>query len=201
MRQSCAPSQFPSICLGFLIDHIVGRWESGHYHLGQFHDQCFKNLSRTDQENRYAVILQPSRSCSLCFRGTKMNLYTVRFFAKAIKFGSKYVYQTIPRLLTIWLDMGENLARSEQFPRINTLVAKAINETPVYKVGYSNYPRRYDWLMGPPVVHGLSSDCISRGPYQPGCLHQSIKTYFISHSGVSKSSPLAIRVCSEVHQT
>jgi serine/threonine-protein kinase ATR len=65
-----------------------------------------------------------------------MNLYTVRFFAKAIKFGSKYVYQTIPRLLTIWLDMGENpvLIKREVFPKLNESIAKAIKETPVYKV-------------------------------------------------------------------
>ena len=66
-----------------------------------------------------------------------MNLYTVKFFAKAIKFGSKYVYQTVPRLLTIWLDLGENaiLAGSDPFKKLNEAVAKAIKETPVYKVG------------------------------------------------------------------
>jgi hypothetical protein len=70
------------------------------------------------------------------FRGLKMNLYTVRFFAKAIKFGSKYVYQTVPRLLTIWLDLGENgtLAGNEAFKKLNEAVAKAIKETPIYKV-------------------------------------------------------------------
>jgi serine/threonine-protein kinase ATR len=28
-------------------------------------------------------------------------------YLKAIKTGSKYVYQTVPRVLTLWLDMGE----------------------------------------------------------------------------------------------
>lgn len=27
-------------------------------------------------------------------------------FGKALRFGSKYVYQSLPRLLTLWLDMG-----------------------------------------------------------------------------------------------
>lgn len=94
-------------------------WESCHFHLGQFHDDCFKNLSRAEQMTR----------------GLKMNLYTVRSFAKAIKFGSKYVYQTVPRLLTIWLDMGEDkaLAGSDVFKKLNDVVAKAIKESPVYK--------------------------------------------------------------------
>jgi serine/threonine-protein kinase ATR len=67
-----------------------------------------------------------------------MNLYTVKFFAKAIKYGSKYVYQTIPRLLTIWLDMGENqqLSAGDTFTKLNATVAKAIKDTPVYKVPF-----------------------------------------------------------------
>lgn len=67
-----------------------------------------------------------------------MNLYTVKFFAKAIKYGSKYIYQTVPRLLTIWLDLGEDkpLSAGDTFKRLNEMVAKAIKETPVYKVIY-----------------------------------------------------------------
>ncbi|KAF8076761.1 hypothetical protein FPV67DRAFT_1472577 [Lyophyllum atratum] len=94
-------------------------WESCHFHLGRFHDECFKNLSHAEQGSR----------------GMKMNLYTVRSFAKAIKFGSKYVYQTVPRLLTIWLDLGEDKtsAGTDVFKKLNDIVAKAIKESPVYK--------------------------------------------------------------------
>lgn len=65
-----------------------------------------------------------------------MNLYTVRSYAKALKYGSKFVYQTVPRLLTIWLDLGEDRATNtnEVFKRMNESAAKAIKETPVYKV-------------------------------------------------------------------
>ncbi|KAG6832347.1 hypothetical protein H0H87_001811 [Tephrocybe sp. NHM501043] len=118
------------------------QWESAHFHLGQFHDECFKNLSVVDQAKR----------------GIKMNLYTVRSFAKAIKFGSKYVYQTVPRLLTIWLDLGDDktLASSESFKRLNENVSKAILDCPAYKwftafpqivsrVGHSN-PEVYPHL-------------------------------------------------------
>ena len=66
----------------------------------------------------------------------KMILYTVRSFARAIRAGSKYVFQTVPRLLTIWLDFGEDKAASgtDVFKKINDTVAKAIKEAPVYKV-------------------------------------------------------------------
>lgn len=70
------------------------------------------------------------------FRGLKMSYYTVRCFTKAIKFGSKYVYQTVPRLLTLWLDAGEDrsVASHEAFRKMNEAVAKSIKEVPVYKV-------------------------------------------------------------------
>ncbi|KAJ7849841.1 hypothetical protein B0H14DRAFT_3085988 [Mycena olivaceomarginata] len=94
-------------------------WESGHFHLGQFHDECFKKLPQADK----------------LVRGLKMNSSTVKSFSRAMKHGSKYVYQTVPRLLTIWLDLGEDRrsATQETFKRLNEVVAKAIKEAPVYK--------------------------------------------------------------------
>lgn len=67
-----------------------------------------------------------------------MNLYTVRAYSAAIKIGTKYTYQTIPRLLTLWLDMGEDssLSQTETFKSINSEVELAVDSTPVYKVNY-----------------------------------------------------------------
>jgi hypothetical protein len=69
-----------------------------------------------------------------------MNLHTVKCFGRAITCGSKYVYQTVPRLLTIWLDMGENVtpAIAEVFKKLNNSVANSIKTAPVYKVGLTH---------------------------------------------------------------
>ncbi|OBZ70466.1 Serine/threonine-protein kinase atr [Grifola frondosa] len=98
---------------------LYPKWESSQFHLGQFQDECFKSLTIEDQRDR----------------GTRMNLQTVRFFAKAAKYGSKYVYQTIPRLLTLWLDMGEDIRLSQTliFDKLNKEVSRAIKVVPVYK--------------------------------------------------------------------
>ncbi|KAK7062299.1 Serine/threonine-protein kinase atr [Favolaschia claudopus] len=102
-----------------LATELQPNWESGHFHLGQFHDQCYKALPQAD---KFA-------------RGLRMNASTVKSFARAIKHGSKYVYQTVPRLLTIWLDLGEDrrLASQETFKKLNEVVAKIIKDAPVYK--------------------------------------------------------------------
>jgi len=89
-----------------------------------------------------------------------MNLNTIRFYSKAIKAGSKYVYQTVPRLLTLWLDLGEDDPdlKMESNQKINQEVAKAIEAIPTYKVQFSSSQfLRYSFLHRV-VVSGLSSD-------------------------------------------
>lgn len=85
-----------------------------------------------------------------------MNVFTVRAYVTAIRLGSKYAYQTIPRILTIWLDLGEytgklpasrrvdtrksdrtgpqKLGPADYFAQMNESIKQAIDHTPVYKV-------------------------------------------------------------------
>ena len=97
------------------------RWEGGNYHLGQFHDNSFKELSSADQATRQALTEFNPYFSNLFSRGIRMHVYTVRFFIKSLKAGSKHVFETVPRLLTIWLDVGadEKLSRSESFKKIH----------------------------------------------------------------------------------
>lgn len=66
--------------------------------------------------------------------GTRMSVHTVRYFSRAIKAGSKYIYQTVPRLLTLWLDMGEEAIQTEALKKMNIEVSRAIEAIPTYKV-------------------------------------------------------------------
>ncbi|KAI5993676.1 hypothetical protein EDD15DRAFT_2388093 [Pisolithus albus] len=147
--------------------------ESAHYHLGHFHDQWFKQLPSSDDE-----------------RGIRMNLHTVKEYSKAMMHGSKYVYQAIPRILTLWLDGGENpkISTHAFYAKINGCVASAIDSIPVYKatfpqivsrVGHSNtrvytilsklickvireYPHQALWLFAS-VVKSTKANRETRG--------------------------------------
>jgi len=68
--------------------------------------------------------------------GLRMRLATIRCFTKAMKYGNKFIYQTVPRLLTIWLDMGEDpAARSDEcFTKITAEISRAIGGVPAFKV-------------------------------------------------------------------
>ncbi|CAE7142760.1 unnamed protein product [Rhizoctonia solani] len=70
---------------------MMDQWESPHFRLGQYYDDAFKNLDVHGQLER----------------GATMNMFTCKYYAEAMKFGSKYIYQTMPRLLTIWADMAQ----------------------------------------------------------------------------------------------
>ena len=65
-----------------------------------------------------------------------MVIFTVKHYARSLRFGSKYTYQTVPRILTLWLDMGEDqsLSSTDTFALINKEIDSAIRHTPVYKV-------------------------------------------------------------------
>ena len=68
--------------------------------------------------------------------GLRMRLSTIRCFTKAMKYGNKFIYQTVPRLLTIWLDMGEDptVRSDEGFTKITAEISRAINGVPAFKV-------------------------------------------------------------------
>ncbi|KAF9024830.1 hypothetical protein BDZ89DRAFT_1068767 [Hymenopellis radicata] len=82
---------------------IRPKWESGHFRLGHYQDECFKALKARSRDKDAPTKL----------RLLKMNVVTIQCFAQAVKYGSKYVYQTIPRLLSLYFSatkFAQNLA-------------------------------------------------------------------------------------------
>jgi len=67
-----------------------------------------------------------------------------------MKYGNKFIYQTVPRLLTIWLDMGEDVTVNthEYFTKISAEISRAIGGVPAFKVS-SGTSLRYLHLTHP----------------------------------------------------
>ena len=71
----------------------------------------------------------------------RMNLSTIRSFAKACACGSKHIYQTLHRLITLWLnvvgeDKDDQVYPTEEFDKIQVEVSKAMKNIPIYKVSF-----------------------------------------------------------------
>ena len=41
-------------------------------------------------------------------RRASFNYQTCHMYCQALQHGVKYIYQTMPRMLTLWLDLGES---------------------------------------------------------------------------------------------
>ena len=65
-------------------------WETPHYHLGHYYDSLCANGDRIDVRDLNSMV------------------WTVREFAETLQFGTKFIYQALPRMLTIWFKMGEH---------------------------------------------------------------------------------------------
>ncbi|VDB97094.1 unnamed protein product [Peniophora sp. CBMAI 1063] len=107
---------------------IVPRYESASFYCGQYHDALIKPSTISDS--------------SRVTRAAKVRVLAVRSFMKAIKYGTKFTYQTVPRLLTIWLDMGEDdeLRKTESFRKVMAEINRVLPDIPAYK-WYTAFPQ------------------------------------------------------------
>ncbi|KAI0053695.1 hypothetical protein FA95DRAFT_478808 [Auriscalpium vulgare] len=143
---------------------IWPKWESGWFYYGRFQDDCYNNLSAKDKSTR----------------GSRMHVTTVRCFMKAIKTGSKFLYQTVSRLLTIWLDMGDNdeLSKTDPFTKINTEIGKNMKHVPAYK-WYIAFPQIVSRVIHKnpdvyPILSKLITMVIQEHPQQALWLFASV---------------------------
>ncbi|GAA5921352.1 hypothetical protein JCM1841_002451 [Sporobolomyces salmonicolor] len=80
---------------------LAPNWESPLYYLGHFWDQM------ADANDRRAPGHQQKRS-PVNSRNASMRVQVVKMFSKALGLGTKFIYQAMPRMLTIWLEIAEH---------------------------------------------------------------------------------------------
>ncbi|KAL2062316.1 hypothetical protein VTL71DRAFT_6582 [Oculimacula yallundae] len=70
-------------------------WEKGHYYLGRHYNKLLESEKA----------LPPERQNEALLIGETAKLVIENYF-RALSYGTKYIYQTLPRILTLWLDLG-----------------------------------------------------------------------------------------------
>jgi serine/threonine-protein kinase ATR len=85
-------------------------------------------------KSRFSVFRQSS--LRFFVRGLKIVHQIIKAYHKTLMLGTKFVYQTVPRMLTLWLDIGEDheLAGKETFAQIHKEMSGAIRRTKIYSV-------------------------------------------------------------------
>lgn len=73
-------------------------WEKGHYYLGRFYNKIL--------ESEKAL---PLTKQSRAFTTGETAKLVIDNYIRSIGFGSKYHYQTVPKIMTLWLDFGQDV--------------------------------------------------------------------------------------------
>ncbi|GAB7351407.1 hypothetical protein MBLNU459_g2080t1 [Dothideomycetes sp. NU459] len=71
------------------------RWEKGHYYLGKHYNKLLE-----------AEKALPRAKQSESFTFGEISKLVIENYLRSIPFGTKYWYQTIPKIITLWLDLG-----------------------------------------------------------------------------------------------
>ncbi|ORX70588.1 hypothetical protein DL89DRAFT_136311 [Linderina pennispora] len=123
-----------------LISHYqsilrVQESDKAHYALGRMYDTLFTSI--TEREASRGVKNQDHRD----FQITTMQFYVIRHYSRTIIYSSRFLFQALPRLLTIWLDAGVFVMRFadtrqsrvvERFNTANRVVSNMVKRLPTY---------------------------------------------------------------------
>lgn len=115
-------------------------WERGHYYLGRHYNKLLESEKALPPE----LQAQP-------YLTGEMARLIIENYLRSLNYGTKYVYQTLPRVLTLWLDLGmqvtqpidprygtkEFIAKLQQFKKeqlasLHTRFNKYIHKMPAY---------------------------------------------------------------------
>lgn len=120
-------------------------WEKGHYYLGRHYKKILeseKPLKVDDQSDNYLT--------------GEIARLVIENYVRSLNWGTKYLYQTLPRILTLWLDVGAQVdkapegktslsrelykRRVEQLHMLHSFLDKYIHRLPAY-IFYTALPQ------------------------------------------------------------
>ncbi|KAH8732219.1 hypothetical protein GQ44DRAFT_602205 [Phaeosphaeriaceae sp. PMI808] len=100
------------------------RWDKGHYYLGRYY------LKLLESEKRQPISKQSSE-----YLTGNLHKLVLESFVRSTVYGTRFYYQTLPKILTLWLDMGTEVmstqprtAREKEFHDHRVTRLKDINE-------------------------------------------------------------------------
>ncbi|TGJ81418.1 hypothetical protein E0Z10_g7330 [Xylaria hypoxylon] len=127
------------------IPLIFGQWEKGHYYVGRHYKKVLESeraLKPDDQSDEYLT--------------GEVSKLVIENYLRSLSFGTKYLYQTLPRILTLWLELGAQFdkapegkvslsrelfhRRKSQLEELHGILRKHLNRLPAY-VFYTALPQ------------------------------------------------------------
>ncbi|KAI1176429.1 phosphatidylinositol 3 [Nemania sp. FL0916] len=127
------------------IPLLFGQWEKGHYYVGRHYKKVLESergLKPDDQSDEYLT-------------GEVAKL-VIENYLRSLGYGTKYLYQTLPRVMTLWLELGAQIdkapegkvslsrelhhRRKSQLEALHDILRKHIGRLPAY-IFYTALPQ------------------------------------------------------------
>ncbi|PNS15892.1 hypothetical protein CAC42_7998 [Sphaceloma murrayae] len=124
------------------------KWEKGHYYLGKH----YNNLLEAEKA------LPAGKQSDSFLSGETVKL-VIENYLRSIPFGSKYWYQTLPKLITLWLDLGMDCISKpkelsqDMFDRRNKFLNHTHSQIKKY---YDRVPRYVFFTALPQLISRIS---------------------------------------------
>ncbi|XP_012731184.2 serine/threonine-protein kinase ATR [Fundulus heteroclitus] len=93
------------------VTNLLPEWEDGNFYLAKYYDKVMPMVTDNKLEKQGNLIR-----------------YIVTFFGKALQFGNQYIYQAMPRMLSLWLDFGAKVCDCEKAGRGDRLMRQELGK-------------------------------------------------------------------------
>ncbi|XP_035661643.1 serine/threonine-protein kinase ATR-like [Branchiostoma floridae] len=109
------------------VVEVYQEWEDGHFYLAKYYDRIMTTMRETP------------------VKAGEIILYVVTYFGRSLQYGNQHIYQSMPRLLALWLDYGakvsdlEKAGRAERsnmrvlLPKLNEIIANLTRKLAPYQ--------------------------------------------------------------------
>ena len=120
------------------LQSTCDKWEKSHYLLGHYYNRLLEHEETKPHNRQREAYLTGELAKLVC-----------HCYLRSLSYGNKYLYETLPRVLTLWLDFGANVQivvatkedrqrmagmRQQRLNYINEYIDKCVKRLPVYLV-------------------------------------------------------------------
>lgn len=92
------------------VTSLQPRWEKGYFHLGRYYDNMFNIIKKTEGIEKHNV------------KRDEYFLQAFRNYGKSLIYGHSYIFQSLPRMLTLYFDFGTFCEEHSKNPVIDFLI-------------------------------------------------------------------------------
>ena len=82
---------------------LENRSEKGHYYLGRHYNKLLESESAKEPTKQHQTLLTG-----------EMAKLVIENYLRSLAYGSKYILQTLPRILTLWFHLGDNVENKDK---------------------------------------------------------------------------------------